>query len=211
MDSPKKPSITQFAAALREARANGSASQLRAVPAAVEQMMLTTALAEVDSIEKSLAAARSNARTAARRDGVSLSNLFGKTQFIARSTGERWRDEALEQGKAERDALFLRVAAAVANPDPRFAAVSRAMREGMARGAFNVILGETTSTTDDPDAAEAAEQARIEAEAKERAEAILAAAALRDAGGPPLPKPGPKAQRILDVARAAHRKVGDDD
>jgi hypothetical protein len=219
--------IADFVKAQREARGNG-VSHLHAVPAAVEQMMLTTALGKVTEIEKALEAARDAARAAARRAGVSLSCLFENTAFIARSTGHRWRDEGIEQGKAERDAVFLRVAEAVRNPDPRFAGVAqqlRRMRIGAGCSPTEDRPGDderisrylrrgfdgATAVADDPDAIEAEAQARIEAEAKLRAEAILRAAALRDSGGPPLPAPGRKAQRILDAARAAHRRMGDDD
>ena len=169
---------------------------------------LDLALSRVAVAEKNLEEARSAARVAARRAGVSGSYLFEATSFIPRSTGHRWRDEALEQGKAERTQLLIRVAEAVRNPDPRFAGVGEALRRGMERGAFSAIIGETTSTADDvDDDAEAA--ARVEAEAKAKAEAILAAAALRDAGGPPMPKPGPKAQKILDAGTARRRPFGD--
>jgi hypothetical protein len=171
---------------------------------------LAAARVAVERAEQALEGARAQVRAAARREGVKISGLFSESQFIQRATGERWRDEALEQGKAERDALYRRVAEAVTNPDPRFATVGAAMREAMRRGAFADILGDKGVAAVDPDAAEAEAAAEVEARAKDRAAQILAAAALRDSGRP-LPEPTGRAKAILDAAREAHRKVGDDE
>jgi hypothetical protein len=58
------------------------------------------ALSRVSIAERNLAEARDAARVAARQSGVPLANLFGKTQFVARSSGERWADEARAEGHA---------------------------------------------------------------------------------------------------------------
>jgi hypothetical protein len=195
------------------ARGNG---RLHAVPAAVEQMMLTAALGKVAEIEKALEAARDAARSAARRAGVSGAYLFESTTFIPRSTGHRWRDEGIEQGKAERDAVFLKVAESVRNPDPRFAGVAQQLRRiRQAAGCsltedrpgdgerISAYLRLGRSAADDDAIAEAEAATEVAARAKTQAEAILAAARLRDSGGPPLPAPTGKAARILDAARKA--------
>jgi hypothetical protein len=226
----RKPSITSIITARREARGNGSDVQasLHAVPAAVEHMALAAALAQINTIEQSLEAAREVARGAARRAGVSLSCLFEGTSFIARSTGHRWRDEALEQGKDQRVREITRALQASANPDPKFAGArawaAQMLRQRRAAGFADDVqltseqqtaLINGTLTAADPgaaeDAAEAEAAAKIMAEAKVRADAILAAARLRDAGGRPLPAPTGRAKAILDAAREAHRKVGDDE
>jgi hypothetical protein len=188
--------------------AHGNVTTLRSVPA-VDRMMLDVALGKIAAIEKTLEAARDAARAAARRAGVSGSYLFEATSFIPRSSGRRWRDEGIEQGKAEMIALYTRLNAP---PSPEFKALGDAVRREIARGGFKSILGKDKgAVADDPDAlAEAEAEAKIMAEAKTTADAILAAARLRDAGGPPLPEPTGKAKRILDAARKAHRRQGDD-
>jgi len=199
---------TEIVKAQREARGNG-VSRLHAVPTpAVDRMMLDVALGKVAAIEKTLAGARSDARSAAARAGVSGSYLFEATEFIPRTTGHRWKSEGFEQGKAEMIAIYTRL---LAPPTPEEKAMGDAVRAAIARGAFKDILGKDKgAAADDPDAAEAEAQARITAEAKEKAEAILAAARLREAGGPRLPEPTGKAKRILDAAAKAHRRQGDD-
>jgi hypothetical protein len=62
---------------------------------------LSLTLDRVAVAERNLDEARTAARAAAKREGVSLANLFGETQFIARSSGERWRDEAAARSHAE--------------------------------------------------------------------------------------------------------------
>jgi hypothetical protein len=57
------------------------------------------ALERVAVAEKNLQAAREAARAAARQAGVSLDGLFASGAYIARSTGERWRDEGFEAGR----------------------------------------------------------------------------------------------------------------
>jgi hypothetical protein len=185
---------------------HGNVTPLRSVPA-VDRLMLDVALGKIAEIERTLEGARDAARATARRAGVSGSYLFGETRFLPRSTAQRWRDEALERGKAERTALLIRVAEAVKNPDPRFAGVGEALRRGMERGAFNTILGEA-----DPNALDEAEaEAEAAARAKTTAEQILAAGerARRD-GANERPEPTGLAKKILDAGRKAHRKIGDD-
>jgi hypothetical protein len=219
----KKPSITEIVRAQREARGNGS-SPVHSVPA-VDRMMLDVALGKVAAIEKTLEAARSDARSAARRAGVSGSYLFEATSFIPRSTGHRWRDEGIEQGKAQRANEIIRALQAAQNPDPKFAGVrawaAQMLRRRRAAGfADDDVLTDDQCTAllrgtlvaDDPDAIEAEAEAKITAEAKVKAEAILAAAALRDAGGPSLPDPpkGSLAARVIDAGKARRRPFGDD-
>jgi hypothetical protein len=200
------------------ARGNG-VSHLHAVPPAVDGMMLDVALSKVADAEKALEAARSAARAAARAAGQKVSGLFSGSQFVNRSWAERIADEAREEGHEQGGKEMIAMYAKInAPPSPEFKALGDAVRKAIARGEFKGYFGiprdgaeAPSDAADDPDAAEAEAAARVEAEAKILAAKILAAAALRDSGGPPLPKPGPKAQRILDAARAAHRKVGDDE
>jgi hypothetical protein len=219
-----KPSITEFIKAQRETRGAGSdVSRLHAVPLpAVERMLLTTALAKIDTIEKTLEAARDDARAAARRAGVSGAYLFEFTGFIPRSTGHRWRDEAREEGANERNALLIKVFQAAANPDPRFAGVAQQLRR--IRQAAGCSLTEDRpddgerisaylrlghSVVDDDAVAEAEEQARIEAEAKDRAELILRAGErARSDGSNERPEPTGLAGKIV-AAGKARRRMGD--
>jgi hypothetical protein len=174
---------------------------------------LDLALARCATAEANLESARAAARTVARSAGVKISGLFSESQFVMRGTAERWADEARAEGRDEMVALYTRINA---RPTPQEKAMGDAVRAAIARGAFRDILGKGGAPADaaadlDPDAlAEAEEQTRITAEAKAKAEQILAAARLRDAGGPRLPEPTGKAKRILDAAAKAHRRVGDD-
>jgi hypothetical protein len=59
------------------------------------------ALERVAVAEENLRAAREAARVAARQAGVDTGGLFSEGAFIARATGERWRDEGFEAGKHE--------------------------------------------------------------------------------------------------------------
>jgi hypothetical protein len=197
------------------ARGNG-VSRLHAVPTlAVDGMMLNVALSKVAEAERVLEAARSAARAAARAAGQKVSGLFSGSQFVNRSWAERIADEARaeghEQGGKEMIALYAKINAP---PSPEYAALGRAVRAAVARGELKGWFGiprDGDEAPSDPDAAEAAEQARIEAEAKILAEKILAAGErARSDGSNERPPPTGKAKRILDAARAAHRKVGDD-
>jgi hypothetical protein len=58
---------------------------------------LDLALSRVSVAERNLEEARAATRAAAKREGVKLSGLFSG-QFIMRSTGERWADEARAEG-----------------------------------------------------------------------------------------------------------------
>jgi hypothetical protein len=60
---------------------------------------VSLALERVALAERNLQAAREAARQAARQAGRSTSALFAECAFIARSTGERWRDDAFSEGQ----------------------------------------------------------------------------------------------------------------
>jgi hypothetical protein len=59
---------------------------------------LGAALVAVTRAEESLAAARALARSAAKREGVAVRGLFEDSRFILRATGERWTEQAREEG-----------------------------------------------------------------------------------------------------------------
>jgi hypothetical protein len=69
---------------------------------------LSLALERVAVAEKNLQAAREAARAAARHAGVDLVGLFSEGAFIARATGERWRDEARREGEKVMADIFTR-------------------------------------------------------------------------------------------------------
>jgi hypothetical protein len=179
-------------------------------------MSLAAACVAVERAEQALEGARAQVRAAARREGVKISGLFSESQFVMRGTSERWAEEARAEGHERgREEVVAAYKMLLAPPSGEFAALAQAVRKAIAAGGFKDILGKdqggAPADAADAGAAEAQEQARVTAEAKVRAEAILAAARLRDSGGPPLPAPTGKAKRILDAARAAHRKMGDDE
>jgi hypothetical protein len=69
---------------------------------------VTFALERVAVAEKNLQAAREAARAAARKAGVDLAGLFSESAFVARSTAERWRDEARREGEKVMADIFCR-------------------------------------------------------------------------------------------------------
>jgi hypothetical protein len=180
---------------------------------------LDLALARCAAAEENLESARASARAVAKAQGVKISGLFSESRFIRRESGERWADEARaeghEQGGKEMIAMYAKINAP---PSPEYVALGRAVRAAVARGELKGFFGTPRGNTPADgketeaaeEAAEAAAAAEVEARAKINAEKIFAAARLRDSGGPPLPEPTGKAKRILDAAKAAHRKQGDD-
>jgi hypothetical protein len=90
---------------------------------------LDAALVAVQRAEQALEAARSQARAAARREGTSTRNLFAEGKFVARSSAERWCDQAREEGgRAAGDAL---VRGLTMSEDPPFQHLARRLkREG---------------------------------------------------------------------------------
>jgi len=96
----KKPS--PFADIARAQAGHGGVTHLHTSVNRTLSATLDIALDRVATAEKVLEAARSDARSAARRAGVSLSHLFGECSFIKRETGERWRDEARAAGGEQR-------------------------------------------------------------------------------------------------------------
>jgi hypothetical protein len=189
--------------------------------------VLSVALGKIAEIERTLEVARDAARAAARRAGISGAYVFESTSFIPRSTGHRWKDQGIEQGHAERDAVFLKVAEAVRNPDPKYAGVANQLRrmriaagcsptedrpgDGARIAAYMSMKGPMRGEGAEPEADDLdAIAAETEARAETTAAAILRAAAKARAVGPPMPEPTGKAARILAAARKAHRRMGDD-
>ena len=122
--------------------------------------------------------------------------------------------------------FYIKVFQAASHPDPKYDGARRWAAEMLRRRRaagfaddveltseqFSALLRGTLVAVDPgaaEDAAEAAEQARIEAEAKEKAAAILAAAALRDSGGPLLPDPPKGAKRTRILQAGIKRRQGD--
>jgi len=68
------------------------------VPSIGGTVSLEAALADVARCERALEAARSQARGAARREGVNTRYLFDGHPFVARSSAERWVDDARAEG-----------------------------------------------------------------------------------------------------------------
>jgi hypothetical protein len=179
---------------------------------------LAFALARVAAAEANLESARVTARAAARQEGVKIVGLFEGSQFVWRATAERWRDEGIERGREETTAAYKML---LAPPSGEFAELAAAVRRAIAAGGFKDYLGgkkkgeaPADAAADlDPDAlAEAEAAAKVEAEAKILAAKILAAGErARSDGSNERPAPTGRAKRILDVARAAHRRQGDDE
>jgi hypothetical protein len=65
---------------------------------AVESDFLKYRRAELAAAEQALVKARENMRNTAERHGLATAGIFSESQFIWRSTGERWRDEARREG-----------------------------------------------------------------------------------------------------------------
>jgi hypothetical protein len=153
---------------------------------------LTAALAGVERAEQALEAARALARSVARREGKSVRHLFGESRFISRASGERWADQAREEGmKAGCDII---VAGLTLDASPPFQhLVARLKRPGALREQQQQQAGGVTAVS--------------------KAEAILAAAArARSDGANERPEPDPEsvAGQILAAAKKAHRRQGED-
>lgn len=214
MEFSRKDHLAGFAAGVKAAQRGNGAGGLHVVPA-VEHMMLSAALAKVTEFETLLEAARNDARSAARRSGVKLSGLFSKSSFIRRETGERWADEAREEGAEERTRVIADGLQAGRNPDPSFAPAREWAAEVLRRRRAAGIADDDKLTVDQyfalMDGKFVAADDDVEAAAKAKADAIIKAAAKRDAGGTvPFEKPSPAAQKILNAGAKRRRGLGED-
>jgi hypothetical protein len=84
---------------------------------------LAVALDRVAAAERSLEAARTAARDAARREGKRTSGIFSDGAFIPRATALAWCDSARKEGA---DSAAYDIADALKNPDRRFAKLDTA-------------------------------------------------------------------------------------
>ena len=197
------------------ARGNG---RLHAVPAAVEQMMLTAALGKITEIEKTLEDARDAARAAARRAGLSGSHLFEATSFIPRSTGHRWAAEARAAGGEQRVQEIIRAFSQPPNPALR-AWADRMLRRRRAAG----IPDDVELTPDQShallcggelvpaDEVETQAEAEAAARARSQAEAILAAGErARSDGSNERPAPTGLAAKVIAAGKARRVPFGDE-
>ena len=190
---------------------------------------LASALAAVERAEAQLEAARSAAKAAAKREGKGVRNLFADGAFVARSSAEKWVDQARREGWSAGH-RFLSDALSRANrpPDPAdpfyhlHLRLKRHEAEGVTpadlarlrdkmetRGAFAAM-----QAGDHQLAAEiCAEIHREEQTGKVTSERILKAAKDRRMGGPALPEPpaGSFAERVKAAAKKARSPTGSDE
>jgi hypothetical protein len=198
----RKPDLSSFVASVQAAQAaesNGTGlHRLPITSNGANTDPLALALARVASAEQNLEAARDAAKAAARAARVPIVGLFSDTRFtsryIARETGERWRDAGREQGRLE---TLAGVRIATAPPTGKYAELARAVAAAIDRGEFRKILG-GEGASGDPDA-----------EAKANADAILKAAELRDRGGPAMPRPAGLAAKVIKAGERRRRPFGD--
>jgi hypothetical protein len=108
---------------------NGSVPSIGGVPS------LSAALAAVSRAEDALAAARSLAKAAARREGKGVRNLFSEGKFVARASAEKWVDQARAEGLKAGVNFLADSVERVRNPDPAdplYHLAVRLKRDGMA-------------------------------------------------------------------------------
>jgi hypothetical protein len=200
----REPSTRGLAQAVQMAQAAARSN------GATQMSGLELARARVLKCETDLSAAREAMRVAAKQAGVSLANLFGDCSFTKRETGERWASEAREAGGEQRVREIVRAFSQPPNPALR-AWGDKMLRRRRAAGfaddatitadQWNTLLGggEVTATDD------------LDTDAKATADAIIKAGErARSSGEHERPVPTGKAKQILDAARKAHRRQGDD-
>jgi len=119
---------TSHLAGVLNFRNGGSVPSIGGVPT------LASALVAVDRAEQALEAARAQAKAAAKREGKSIRNLFADGAFVARSSAEKWCDEARRDGwKAGHNFLSDALNRANRPPDPAdpfYHLAMRLQREG---------------------------------------------------------------------------------
>jgi hypothetical protein len=168
--------------------------------------------------EAELEDARNAMRAAARRAGVSFDGLFGDCRFIKRETGDRWVAEAKREGAAEAVRTICR---AFGGPSPDSDEIKQQASETRARMAADKKRWRALKAAGFDDAVAEKDWTRAvelylkslgeEYPARMAADAILAAARKRDAGGPAMPEPTGLAAKILDAAGSAGRRLEGDD
>jgi hypothetical protein len=81
-------------------------------------MTLATALQRVEAAEAALSAARAAARSAAKRESHSVRGLFEDSKFILRASGEKWTDQARDDGWKAGVNFLADSLESLRNPDP---------------------------------------------------------------------------------------------
>jgi hypothetical protein len=184
---------------------------------------MASALAAFERAEAQLEAARAQARAAARREGRSVSGLFGESNFIRRSTGERWADTARNEGWSAghrflSDALSRSVSTEALDEKSPFRHLAKRLKQPGAMERQRAVAAklEATGFQDALDARDYDEAARILVQVRREEEtghvtgaAILKAAKDRRMGGPPVPEP-PQGSFAQRVAAAAKKARGED-
>jgi hypothetical protein len=156
---------------------------------------LAGALARVEAAEQALSAARSAARAAAKAEGKSVRHLFDGHPYVARSSAERWVDEARQEGWRAGATFLADAQAFLRDPDPPdspfFHLATRLKRNGLPP------LVEVVAAVNGNTATGAA---------------IVAAGKLARMGGPELPPPpkGSFAAQVVAAAAKARRPMGDE-
>jgi hypothetical protein len=146
---------------------------------------LAAALQRVEAAEQALSAARAAARAAAKAEGKSVRYLFDGRPYVARSSAERWVDEARSEGWRAGAGLLADAAAALRDPDkdsPFFFLAQRLNRTGLPP------LAETLAS--------------LNSETGNKGAAILSAARQARMGGPEVPPPqGSFADRVIAAGK----------
>jgi hypothetical protein len=198
------------------------------------------ALQRVAVAERNLQAAREGARSAARQAGVDLVGLFSEGAFIARATGERWRDEGFEAGrrkgeKVMADIFGRTVATDARDPNSKFHHLAKRLQKirpedwpdhvAKMRGYMNSAgprwermreagYFDAVEAGDHEKAAEIYRAANPELSAQSKGEAILAAGRRArmsgDAAGE-IPEPQGLAKQIIEAGKKARRPTGTDE
>jgi hypothetical protein len=158
---------------------------------------LAGALQRVEAAEQALSAARSAARAAAKAEGKSTRHLFDGHPYVARSSAERWCDEARSEGWRAGATFFADAVESLRNPDPKSEYYHLAMR---------------LNRTGLPPLTEML--AAVSGEVPDKGAAIVRAAARArmsaDAAGE-VPEPTGLAAQIIAAGKKARRPTGSDE
>jgi hypothetical protein len=151
---------------------------------------LVAALARVDAAEAALSAARAAARAAAKAAGKSTRHLFDGHPYVARSSAEKWVDEARSEGWRAGASLLADAQAFLRDPDPDSPFYHLAMR--LKRNGVPPLEEVIAAVTGEGG----------------KAAAILRAGRVARMGGPELPPPekGSFAERVLAAAKKARNE-----
>ena len=146
-----------------------------------------------DRAEAELEAARAAMRSAADSAGIKRAGLFSGSAFISRETGEKWADEARNEGWRAGATFFADAVESLRNPDPADPMYHLALR---------------LNRTGLPPLEDM--RAAVSGEVPDKAAAILAAARRAKSSGDterPLPEKGSLAAQIIASGRKRRGEI----